>query len=220
VKWRLDPALAVRLGGPPLSLLARTWQIETEGAEHWAGLVADRRPFIFMLWHEVLFPLLWHHRHQGVAIVVSEAKDGRYLAAYAETLGYRIILGSTSRGGVRALLGAVRRLENGIPVAFTPDGPRGPRHAIKPGMLLAAQRVGGMLLPIHAEADRSWRLNSWDQFLVPKPFARVRIRYGEPFSVDRGPAGIQCGQDRAFHAMAAFLKEKVKWPAVAAMPIG
>jgi len=178
VRWRPAPAAAARVGVVTLGPLFRSIRWQTRNEAVWRDIQAARRPFVFMLWHEVLLPLLWYHRGQDIAIVVSEAQDGRYLAAFAERLGYRCVLGSSSRGGARALLETVRTLRAGIPVAMTPDGPRGPRREIKPGILAAAARARVPILPIHAVATRAWRLKSWDRFLIPKPFAAVRVGYG------------------------------------------
>jgi hypothetical protein len=178
-------------------MLASSWRIEVFNQERWRSLVDAGRPHVFLLWHEVLLPLLWHHRHQGIAIVVSEARDGQYLSDLAATLGYCTVRGSSTRGGARALLGAVRQLQAGGAVAFTPDGPRGPRRELKPGVVAAAQRGGGAVVPIHAEADRAWRLHSWDRFMIPKPLARVRITYGMPFEIGEGECGLAEGLARA-----------------------
>src|SRR5215210_572132 len=134
-------------------MLASTWRVTVANEERWRTLHRAGRPHVFLLWHEVLLPLLWQHRAQGITIVVSEARDGQYLSDLAVALGYRAIRGSSTRGGTRALLGAVRALRAGGAVAFTPDGPRGPRRELKPGVIAAAQRGGGYVIPIHAEAD-------------------------------------------------------------------
>lgn len=189
---------AVRLAGvPAIRLLARSWRIRTRDEERWRWLYEAGRPHVFLLWHEALLPLLWQHRGQGVAIVVSEAREGQYLTDLAAALGYGAVRGSSTRGGARALLGAVRELREGRSVAFTPDGPRGPRRELKPGVLAAAQRGGGVIVPIHAEADRAWRLHSWDRFLIPKPAARVTVSYGRPFEVGEGEAGLAEAQAEA-----------------------
>jgi lysophospholipid acyltransferase (LPLAT)-like uncharacterized protein len=193
VRLKVPPAAVRLLAGPALRALAASWRISTVDEARWRSLYEARRPHVFLLWHEALLPLLWHHRRQSIAIVVSEARDGQYLADFAASLGYRTIRGSSTRGAARALLGAVRELQAGKAVAFTPDGPRGPRREMKPGVVRAAQRGGGMIVPLHAEADRAWRLDSWDRFLIPKPGARVRIRYGRPFEVPAGKAGLAAG---------------------------
>jgi lysophospholipid acyltransferase (LPLAT)-like uncharacterized protein len=193
VKLRVPPPLARVLAGPTLRLLAASWRVETVNEQRWRPLYQARRPVVFLLWHEVLLPLLWQHRRQSIAIVVSEARDGQYLADFAATLGYRAVRGSSTRGAARALLGAVRELEAGYSVAFTPDGPRGPRRAMKPGVVAAAQRGRGVVVPLHAEAERAWRLRSWDRFMIPKAGARIRVCYGRPFEVEPGEAGLAAG---------------------------
>ena len=193
MKLRVSPAAARALAGPAVRALAASWRISTVHEERWRPLFEARRPHAFLLWHEALLPLLWQHRHQSIAIVVSEARDGQYLADFAASLGYRAVRGSSTRGAARALLGAVRELRAGRAVAFTPDGPQGPRREMKPGVVAAAQRGGAMIVPRHAEAGRAWRLHSWDRFMIPKPGTRVRIVYGRPFEVAAGDAGLITG---------------------------
>ncbi len=210
MKISIPPRVAARILGPLISTLARTWRVETVHAERWRTLVDEHRPHVFLLWHDALLPLLWWHRGRGVTIVVSEAQDGQYLAEYARRIGYCEARGSSTRGGVRALIGVVKALRAGGAAAFTPDGPRGPRRELKGGVLLAAQRGGAMVLPLHAGADRAWRLASWDRFLVPKPFARVQIVYGMPFEVEPGQTGIAAARIRAEAELAGAVRE-VKW---------
>ena len=197
MRLKVSPAVARAMSGPAVRMLASSWRIQVVHEERWRVLYQAKRPHVFLLWHEALLPLLWQHRNQGIAIVVSEARDGQYLSDLATTLGYGAVRGSSTRGGARALLGAVRELQAGGAVAFTPDGPRGPRRELKPGVVAAAQRGGGVIVPIHAEADRAWRLHSWDRFMIPKPLARVRITYGRPFEVAEGEMGLAEGLVRA-----------------------
>ena len=197
MKLKVPPAAARALAAPAMRLLASSWRIRTEHEERWRPLYQARRPHVFLLWHEVLLPLLWHHRRQDIAIVVSENRDGQYLADFALALGYRAVRGSSSRGAARALLGAVRELQSGRAVAFTPDGPRGPRRELKLGVVAAAQRGGGVIVPIHARADRAWRLDSWDRFLIPKPAARITVTYGRPFEVEPGDGALAKGLTEA-----------------------
>ena len=197
MRLKVPPAAARALAVPAMRLLASSWRVRTEHEERWRPLYQSRRPHVFLLWHEVLLPLLWHHRRQDIAIVVSENRDGQYLADFALILGYRAVRGSSSRGAARALLGAVRELRAGRAVAFTPDGPRGPRRELKPGVVAAAQRGGGLIVPIHARADRAWRLDSWDRFLIPKPGARITVTYGRPFEVEPGDGGLAKGLTEA-----------------------
>jgi lysophospholipid acyltransferase (LPLAT)-like uncharacterized protein len=197
VRLKLSPATARPVISSVVRTLARSWRIRVLHDERWRTPQAQGQPLVFLLWHEALLPLLWHHRGQGVALVVSEARDGQYLSDLGASLGYRAVRGSSTRGGARALLAAVRELQDGRSIAFTPDGPRGPRRELKPGVILAAQRGGGVIVPVHAEADRAWRLHSWDRFMIPQPLARVLITYGRPFTVGAGEAGFAEGLEQA-----------------------
>jgi len=189
------------IGGAVLRLLATTWRFEIRNEEAIQSLRMEQRPFIFSLWHGQLLPLIWHHRHQGIAILVSEHRDGELIARVAQSLGYRLIRGSSSRGGERALLGLVRDLRAGREVAVTPDGPRGPACRYAAGALIAAHRSGAAILPIAAHASRAWRLNSWDRFLIPKPFARVTVAYGNPVPVVAGNAREAAEQGAIFEEL-------------------
>ena len=206
----LPPGLVALLAAPFLWLLARSWRIRTSGEPAWPALEAEPGSYVLVSWHEALLPLLWYHRRRGITIVVSESQDGRYLAAYARRLGYRTAWGSSTRGGVKALLGAVKVLQQGQPAAFTPDGPRGPRRVLKDGALLAAQRGEARLVALHAAADRKWRIRSWDRFLVPKPFARVRIAYAAPYRVAAGDAGLEAARLATNAALDQVVRE-VEW---------
>ncbi|HEY7612117.1 MAG TPA: lysophospholipid acyltransferase family protein [Gemmatimonadales bacterium] len=193
MKLKVPPAAARAVAAPAMRALAGSWRMSTQHEERWRPIFEARRPHVFLLWHEVLLPLLWHHRGQGIVIIVSANRDGQYLADFARMLGYGAVRGSSSNGAARALLGAVRELQAGRSVAFTPDGPRGPRRELKPGVVAAAQRGGAVIVPIHARADRAWRLDSWDRFLIPKPGARVTVSYGRPFEVHPGNEGMGVG---------------------------
>jgi lysophospholipid acyltransferase (LPLAT)-like uncharacterized protein len=167
----------VRLGVVFVRLLAMTWRIRTHGAEVVAALRAARQPIVFTAWHGQMLPLVWQHRRQGVAVLISEHRDGAIIAGIATALGFRTVRGSTYRGAERALVGLVRELRDGHDVAVTPDGPRGPAGHFAPGALIAAQRAGAPIVSVGVGVTRAWRLKSWDGFLIPKPFARVTIAY-------------------------------------------
>lgn len=192
---------AVAAGGAVLRSIARTWTFEVKNAAALESLRDQRRPFIFSLWHGQQLPLLWHHRNQGIAILVSEHRDGELLARLARSLGYRLIRGSSTRGGERALLGLVRELEAGNVVAVTPDGPKGPAFKYAPGALIAAQRSGAAILPIAAHASRAWRLGSWDRFIIPQPFAKVTVAYGLPADVSAATARAAVEETDKFESL-------------------
>ena len=169
----------VRAGAALLRVLASTWRMRPHNIQPLHDARAQNRRVIFALWHGELLPLLWQHRGEGIAVVISEHRDGEIIARIAESLGYATVRGSSSRGGSRALIGLMREIDAGRDGAITPDGPRGPAHVFAPGAAVASQRTGAYIVPLRAAASRSWRLKSWDRFLIPKPFARVDVSYGE-----------------------------------------
>ena len=175
--------IALLLGRGALRVLGTTWRIRLVNAQGLNALRETKRGFIFSLWHGQLLPLLWHHRGEGVLVLISEHRDGEMVARAAASLGYGLIRGSSTRGGDRALISLARELQAGREVAVTPDGPKGPAGKYAPGALVAAQRSDSFILPVGVAVDRAWRLRSWDRFMIPKPFARVTIAYGEPTKV-------------------------------------
>jgi lysophospholipid acyltransferase (LPLAT)-like uncharacterized protein len=199
LSWRSRALLLAGTGA--LRMLARTWRFRIINPGALDGLRAAKRAFIFSLWHGQLLPLLWHHRDEGVVLLISEHKDGEMIARAAESLGYALVRGSTTRGGDRALISVIRELQAGREVAITPDGPRGPARKYAPGALVAAQRSGAVILPIVAVADRAWRLRSWDGFMIPKPFARVTVAYGDPAAVLAQTPRAAAAEGPRFEAM-------------------
>ncbi|MFL5574431.1 MAG: lysophospholipid acyltransferase family protein [Gemmatimonadaceae bacterium] len=192
-----------RLGYRGIRALASTWRVRVVHHEPVDALRAEREPVVFAFWHGQMLPLLFHHRDEGVAILISSHRDGEIIARIAHRFGFRTVRGSTSRGGGRALLGLVRELERGGEVAVTPDGPRGPAERFAPGALIAAQRANAHIVPVAATADRAWRLRSWDRFLVPKPFARVTVAYGPPTRVAATTAREATEEAARFEALIA-----------------
>src|SRR5690348_17788736 len=122
-------------------------------------------PIVFALWHGVMLTLLYLLRDEGVSVLISEHRDGELIARVAESLGFRTVRGSTSRGAARALAGIVRELESGRDIAVTPDGPRGPGRSFAPGALIAAQRASVPVIAVGLVARSAWRLKSWDRFV-------------------------------------------------------
>jgi lysophospholipid acyltransferase (LPLAT)-like uncharacterized protein len=172
-----------RIGAAALRTLASTWRIRFVNPEVARAFDARREPFIYVLWHGQLLPLLWTHRNKSISIMISEHSDGEIIARVAHSLGFRTVRGSTSRGAARALLGACREVEAGFSIAITPDGPRGPAFSVAPGAVAVAQRTGAAMIPTAMSASNAWRLRSWDRFAIPKPFARVTVAYGEPIRI-------------------------------------
>ena len=119
-------------------------------------------------------------------MLISEHGDGEIIARIAESLGYRTVRGSTSRGAARALIELAREVEDGHDLAITPDGPRGPAKSVAPGVAVVANRSAAPVIGAAVFAPSAWRLKSWDRFLIPRPFARVSIAYSDSALIDAG----------------------------------
>lgn len=204
MKLRLSPSVVDQFAPPLLRLLARTWRFRYVHAERCEPVRTRQAPFLILCWHEVILPLLWAHQGMGITIVVSEARDGQYLARFAASLGYRVAEGSTTRGGSRAIRGALRALREGGSVCVTPDGPRGPRRVFKGAAIPLAQHGRAAVIPVHASAQWAWRARSWDRFLLPKPWSRITITYGEPIPIGAGEVGLQQASHAVQRALDAF----------------
>jgi lysophospholipid acyltransferase (LPLAT)-like uncharacterized protein len=193
--WRLE--LSVFFGQLLIRLMGATWRIRVVQDDGFRRLRAAGAPFILALWHGQMLPILYHHRGQGIAILISDHRDGEIIARIAQALGCRTVRGSTTRGGGRALLGLVRELNEGKEIAITPDGPRGPAERFAPGAIIAAQRARAPIIALLAHPRRAWRLGSWDGFLIPKPFTRITIAYSEPcFSESAAPRDAEAESGR------------------------
>lgn len=166
--------------------MAATWRWRVPDGEGGARRVrtpVHLEPAIYALWHEHLLPLAFAHRGEGVTALVSGHRDGEILVRVLRRLGHRAARGSSTRGGAEGLGAMVRAGHEGRPLAFTPDGPRGPARRCKPGVVRAAAETGLPVVPLSAAASRGRRLASWDRFLVPGAFARVVVGRGEPLRI-------------------------------------
>src|SRR6185437_5594998 len=172
-----------RAGGLLVRALGWTWRIRVTHDDAVRRARVERRPIIFTLWHGQLLPLLYQHRRENVTVLISEHGDGEIIARIATSLGYRTVRGSTSRGAARALIESARVIADSGDLAITPDGPRGPARSFAPGAAVLAQRTGALVIGAAASAHPAWRLKSWDRFMVPAPFARVRVAYSDAATV-------------------------------------
>lgn len=177
---------AVRAAGLVFYLLIRaigsTARFRVEGWEHWEE--ANRGgPPVMAFWHEQIFLTTYFFRRRRIVVMTSRSFDGEYIARFIQRFGYGAARGSSTRGGVGALVEMARLVRRGCPAGFTVDGPRGPRRVAKTGALLLAKKTGRPVLPFAVEAERCWRLGSWDRLQIPRPFTRAVVRLAPPISV-------------------------------------
>ena len=165
-------------------LVARTLRLRVVGEERVHALQADGTGVILVTWHgRTLIPIT-RFRGRGYWAVISTSRDGEYQNRIFQRLGWQTVRGSTSaRGAVQAALTMVRHLKAGAVLAFTPDGPRGPSHRVQPGAIFLAQKSGCPIIPAGISAYPRKLAHAWDEYLVPFPFARATLIYGEPILI-------------------------------------
>lgn len=178
----LPPALTSFLLVNIYKAICATLRIKEEGREALDALHDRGERMIFCLWHDELFSLIPVARQFKVVAIVSPSSDGDYLERILEANNVGAVRGSSTRGGVRALLSLARMMKNELVHAcITLDGPAGPRHEAKEGGLFLANRTGARIVPVRIYMPHALRMPTWDRFQVPLPFSKVIIRFGEPW---------------------------------------
>jgi lysophospholipid acyltransferase (LPLAT)-like uncharacterized protein len=180
---RAKAAVIGAVAYPLIATLGLTWRWVVDGAGHHEAIVRSGRQPILSLWHGRILAGTLYWKGRGFVVITSENFDGEWIARIIRRFGFGTARGSTSRGGVKALVQLKRDMESGRPAAFTIDGPRGPARVAQPGAVWLAGATGNPLLPFHIESDRCWTLSSWDATQIPKPFSRVAIAIGPPIDV-------------------------------------
>jgi lysophospholipid acyltransferase (LPLAT)-like uncharacterized protein len=191
---RAGPAIGLV---PPLAailvrLVGATLRVRVEGVDalrpHWRAA----RPLIYCVWHGRILMVPWlnarlrrTHGARGVSVLASRSRDGGIVTAYAGRFGLDIVRGSSSSGGAAALRALVAVVEDGRDVALVPDGPRGPRGQLEPGVVALAALTGAPVVPLGFAARPAWRLRTWDQFQIPAPFARAAAVFGAATTIPR-----------------------------------
>jgi lysophospholipid acyltransferase (LPLAT)-like uncharacterized protein len=166
ISW--TATIAIRILGPTIRFSA-SWE---EGS----AATIEARPMVYSFWHNCMIAAMYLCRNLQIRVMGSESFDGEYASRIMEKFGFVRVRGSSSRGAVRALLGMRRELDQGWTVAFTIDGPRGPRYVAKPGPVFLARATGVPMAAFHIALERAWILKTWDGCMIPKPFTRALLR--------------------------------------------
>ena len=185
---RLALGLISWLGILAIAVIGPTLRV-TVSMEEGARGFDPGQPAVGVFWHRCVFAAAWIFRKLGIAVMTSRSYDGEYIARIIEHFGFQAVRGSSSKGAVRALLGMHSVVEQGHTVAFTIDGPRGPRYVAKPGPALLARNTQVPIIAFHLACGSAWVLKSWDRFMIPKPFSRVVVRFSRPISVEPNADG-------------------------------
>jgi hypothetical protein len=183
------------LGPFTLRRLRASWKTERLNPQHWDAVGGGREGVLLALWHGRMVCGMADHSQRAFTVLVSQSRDGDISERLLKRFGYRVIRGSSSRGGASATRAMLDALGGGAVLVITPDGPRGPRHALNPGLAWMARETGFPVLPMGFACDAAWRMDSWDRFTIPKYGARVVLSYGEPVRV-----GKDAGDDELEHA--------------------
>ncbi|HET9418988.1 MAG TPA: lysophospholipid acyltransferase family protein [Chthoniobacterales bacterium] len=166
-----------------LRIWERTLRFDLDDRAGIAGKPVTQN-YIGALWHNrlLVFPLVLRRffpNRKGAALI-SASRDGDLLTDAIARFGFDVVRGSSSRLGASALLQLSDTLAAGRDVVITPDGPRGPAYELGPGIIFLAQKTGAPVLPMNLEYSSCWRFKSWDRFIVPRPFSKVRVLIGQP----------------------------------------
>ncbi|PYN74099.1 MAG: hypothetical protein DMD96_31415 [Candidatus Rokuibacteriota bacterium] len=190
----MDPLIAL---GPPVAaslvrLLGATLRLRAEGVEALVPSWAAARPLIYCVWHGRILMVPWlnarlrrTHGARAVSVLASRSRDGSILGGFVSRFGLDVVRGSSSRGGAGALRALVTAVQAGRDVALAPDGPRGPRGQLGPGVVTLAALTGASVVPLGFAARPARRLSTWDAFLVPAPFARAALVFGAATTIAR-----------------------------------
>ena len=180
-----------------LRLLAWTWSFRVLNRRVLEEHIDTGRPVLVATWHQMILPGVAFFRDRRAVIMVSKSRDGELIARVNLRMGFRNVRGSSSRGGAEALHGMVDALRRGGQGAVMVDGPRGPAHEPKAGIVVAASRSGAPLVPLGCRSRRALYGRNWDRTMVPLPFARIVLCFGEPIVVPPDLAADEIERFRA-----------------------
>jgi lysophospholipid acyltransferase (LPLAT)-like uncharacterized protein len=161
----------------------KTVRFEIEGWENFEAIENAGHQPIYCFWHNRIFLGTYYFRDRGIVVVTSQSFDGEYIARFIQRFGYGAVRGSSTRGGVGALIEAIKAMKRGLAAGFTVDGPKGPRYEAKSGPVVLAKKTGNPMMPFTVDAEKFWTVKSWDKLQIPKPFTRAKIVITEPIYV-------------------------------------
>jgi lysophospholipid acyltransferase (LPLAT)-like uncharacterized protein len=173
------------IGWAMISIWSKTIRLEYVNKTIPDRFVAEGKNGIYAFWHGRQFLLFHCHRNWGAVIPASESRDGEIQAGILQRFGFDVVRGSSKRKGDRALLGLVDGLRKGKDIALAVDGPRGPLYDVKQGVTYLAGKLNKPIIPMITSAKRYWIIKKiWDKYMLPVPFTRGVVLYGEPIIVN------------------------------------
>lgn len=177
-------AVLVTLVRTLMKALLASLRLDVRGREQVEEFHRQGRPVIYAFYHGEQFVLIPVHNGENVGIMVSLSRDGERQAALLRSFGFTPLRGSSTRGAVGGLVGLINHVRNGGDAAVAVDGPKGPLHAPKPGVITLASKSGGTIIPLRVLPTRCWRLRrTWDGYFIPKPLSHVTLEYRPPLAI-------------------------------------
>jgi lysophospholipid acyltransferase (LPLAT)-like uncharacterized protein len=167
-----------------LDALCKTLRVSYKNKKVVDDLKKKKQNYVLAFWHGTMLPSWFLHRNDGFAALTSKSKDGDLLAKQLKHWNYKVVRGSSSKGGDVALGIMVDHAKNGYSIAITPDGPRGPEHKFKAGAVITAKKSGVPVVLMGVGIKSKTKLKSWDKFQIPNPFSKIKIIYSDPIYVD------------------------------------
>jgi lysophospholipid acyltransferase (LPLAT)-like uncharacterized protein len=186
------------------SILGKTWRYTLDSDAPINPFKERDKAVIYCIWHSHILPIAYIFRDIGITAVVSASKDGDRATAVAQRWRHDTIRGSSSRGQIGVIRQCSHVLANKRSIVIVPDGPHGPRETVKPGAAMIALMAHAPVYPVFALPNKTWRLDSWDRFMIPKPFTRISVRIGEPLLPEqfaKGENRVERFSDRLQKAM-------------------
>lgn len=196
-----------------ISLIGKTLRFDTEGWENFEHIYADGNIPIYTFWHNRIFAGTYFFRNRGIVVITSQSLDGEYIARFIQRFGYGAVRGSSTRGGVSALVELIRAMREKLPAGFTIDGPKGPKYVAKAGACLLSKKTGNPMMPFVTESQKFWEIGSWDRLQIPKPFSRVRIFIAPPIyiSPDADDSEIENKRRELQNSLDELVKRGKQW---------
>ena len=188
--FRLIQTLISLIGSIYVLTVYKTSKVNLKNRKKIENLLERKESFIYSFWHDQLLmcPLTWQS-NSSIKVLISKHRDGDIIAQLISNLGYEAIRGSThktnkikNKGGLLSARKMIKSLKNGISIGISPDGPKGPRHKVSEGILSISRLSKSVILPVGIGFKKKWVLNTWDKFIIPKPFNEITVVWGDPIS--------------------------------------
>lgn len=189
---KILPFLLARI----IKAICSTIRLKVINEDIYLKLKNKNKRLIYITWHNKLFFVPYYLRNKDIQILVSESRDGKYVSNTFKQFNFYPIEGSSTRRGLRAAVKMINMLKEGFDGGITPDGPQGPKYILKRGVINIAQKTGHTILPLSYGVSKKWQLNTWDNFVIPLPFTKGVLVYGEPFEISKGLSNGEIEEER------------------------